>query len=559
MITLRDKIRQRDRLVRAIVQSQLLVSVALLMLAASALVLVPESLGEFSFFLGIAIVFLLTVVAVLVPWSAANKGWAILLPVFDIVAIVEIREGAPQLGVGLFLVFPVIWMARNFRLPGAIGGAGLASVLLWLAWSSGGEPLSVSDFGGLVLLPVTLSFIAVTTYATARRSASQRALLRQQAGVTDVAFARARDQKRYLEEILNAVEFGVVAFDKSGKVTLLNDAHRQSLTDFAAPRSALIHPVAYQADRVTTYPPDSHPFARALTGQAFENLTLWVGEPGAHRVAFSVTSRGLTTPEGSPDGGVMVLRNVTTELDAVQARDDLIASVSHELRTPLTSILGYLELALDDDGLDAGTQHMVDVAYRNSQRLLSLVADLLLAASDADTTLPLTFEPCDIGELVELAVDDARAVANSSGVVLRSEVSGAARTNADPLRIRQVIDNLLSNAIKYNTLNGSVNVNVTSVANAIRVSVTDTGVGLSEAERTHLFDRFYRTESARRSRVHGTGLGIGIARDIVRQHGGEIHVSSEPGVGSTFTMTLPSVRELGVLSIGRARNEGEQK
>ena len=539
----RDRGRQRDRLVRSIAQSQLVTSAVVLLLAVLSIVTAPETLNSPLFYSGLAIMFVVTGLAVIVPWSINNKHWAVGLPILDIIAIVIIREGAPDSGVVLFLVFPVIWMARNFRLSGAICSVALATFLLWSLWLIGGDPIS-ENLNELVLLPITLGFIATTTYATTRRTNGQRVLLRSQAAVTEAAFARARAQERTLEEILNAVEFGVVAFDREGSVSVVNEAHRRSLAQFGAPRSAIVHPVAYQYDRVTAYPQESRPFARALSGQEFENMILWVGDPGGPRVAFSVTARHLTTPEGDGDGGVVVLRDVTAELEAIQARDDLIASVSHELRTPLTSILGYLELALDDDALLPETHRMIDIAHRNSERLLSLVTDLLLAASDADKTLPLTLVRCDVAEIAGYALEDQRAVADAVGIRLVSEISSPAVTNADPLRIRQVIDNLLSNAIKYNRPGGTVTLAVKFVANGISVSVTDTGVGLTEDEQAQLFDKFYRTESARQSTVVGSGLGMGIVRDIVRQHGGELAVASSVGRGSTFTMMLPANRRL---------------
>jgi two-component system phosphate regulon sensor histidine kinase PhoR len=197
-------------------------------------------------------------------------------------------------------------------------------------------------------------------------------------------------------------------------------------------------------------------------------------------------------------------------------------------------------LALDDEALDPETHRMIDIAHRNSERLLSLVTDLLLAASDADKTLPLTLVSCDVALIAQHALEDQRAVADATGVSVFAEITAPAITNADPLRIRQVLDNLLSNAIKYNRPGGSVTVGVSFVPNGIRVSVADTGVGLTDEEQAQLFDKFFRTQSARQSTITGSGLGMGIVRDIVRQHGGELAVASAVGVGSTFTIMLPA-------------------
>jgi len=301
-----------------------------------------------------------------------------------------------------------------------------------------------------------------------------------------------------------------------------------------------VHPVAYQPDRITPYPQDTRPFARALRGQPFDNLTFWVGEPGSRQVAYSVTSRRLQTPAGDDDGGVLVMRDVTAELEAISARDSLIGSVSHELRTPLTSILGYLELAMDDPELDEETRHMIEVSYRNAERLVALVTDLLLAASEASSTLPVTLESCDVTEIVEQAIDGQLPAASEREIVMDVALIPNLVAPADPLRMRQVIDNLLSNAIKYNRPGGKIKVRMRRREREVSISITDTGLGIAPADLAQLFDRFFRTESAKSSKTVGTGLGLGITRDIIRQHGGELTVTSELGTGSTFTITFPT-------------------
>jgi signal transduction histidine kinase len=499
----------------------------------------PTSLSNPLLYAGIALVCLITAVALLFTWNESNRRWAVVLPVVDIVAIVLIRAGEPSLGSGLFLAFPVLWLARNFGLNGAVGGAALSTTLLWTQRLLSGEPLGITDIAALVLLPVTLCFIATTSYVAGLRTRGQRRLLREQANIIEVAFDRARSQELSLDEILNAVSFGVIAFDRHGRVTLTNDAHRRSLSEFGAPRSAIVHPVIYQADRVTPYPPESRPFARALRGQSFDNITYWAGEPGSRQAAYSASSRHLTTAQGEPDGGVLVLRDVTAELEAIKARDSLIGSVSHELRTPLTAILGYLELALDDDRLDDETRRMIDISYRNSERLLVLVTDLLLAASQADKTLPVKPTPTDISDIVEQAVEGQQYAADERSLTLVTEIEPGIIASADPVRIRQVLDNLLSNAVKYNRQGGSIRVSAHAAASTVTVAVSDTGNGISEADLAQLFDRFFRTESARKSAEVGSGLGLSITRDIARQHGGDLTVESSVGVGTTFTMTIP--------------------
>jgi two-component system phosphate regulon sensor histidine kinase PhoR len=532
--------RRRLRRARSIAQSQLVVAAEILFLIALATVVVPDALGDPLFFAGVLLMFLVTAIAILFPWDGYAKGWAMLLPLADILSMGLIREGLPLVGTGLFLVLPVLWLARNFRLIGAISGPLLGSALLWTSWAAHDRTPSTGDLAESLLLPITLAILSTMTYATSRRTEGQRNLLRQQAAVIENAFARARRQERLLDEILNAVEFGVIAFDLDGDVTLTNAAHRRSLEQFGAPRSAVVHPTAYQADRVTPHPEDSRPFARAVAGQAFENIVIWVGDPGDNQAALSVTASALTAPDGEREGGVVVVRNVTTELEAIRTRDDLVGSVSHELNTPLTSIIGYLELALDDGTLSDETRRMIDIAHRNAGRMLGLVTDLLRAGTGPDASLSMEFERCDIVEIVRSSIDAQRLVADARGITVSEVFPPSAPTNADPLRIRQVVDNLLTNAIKYNRDAGSIVTTVEVGEGTISLKVADTGHGISKIEQSRLFDRFYRTESARRSSTTGTGLGLSITREIVRQHGGQLLVESEPGVGSVFEMRLPA-------------------
>ncbi len=503
----------------------------------------PDAFQEPLFFVSLLLVFVLTGVALITDWTPSRKPWAAVLPVLDILAIVGIREAQPQLGAGLLLVLPVIWLARNYGFVGAVGGVVLATLAIWVAWPFRGVQISITDFVGLVLLPLTFAFISTTTYATSRRSQSQRALLRQQAALVESALVRARKQERLLKEVLNAVEFGVIAFDDRGRATLRNNAHEQSLREFGAPHSAVIHPVIYEPDGTTVYSDSERPYARALAGEEFENLVYWVGSPGETRAAFSATARQTKNSDGHADGGVVVVRDVTVELEAVRARENLAASVSHELRTPLTSIIGFLELAVDAPELTSETRRMLDIAARNSERMLGLVTDLLQTASDKDGSLTLEISSCDIAELARQAVESSQLAAGQRELTVVTDIDRPAITNADPFRIRQVIDNLLSNAVKYNRTGGSITVAVGFSDDSVRVDVTDTGVGVSEADQVHLFDRFFRAGSARRSDVVGTGLGLGISRDIAKLHGGSLSVTSEVGVGSSFSLILPATTQ----------------
>jgi signal transduction histidine kinase len=488
----------------------------------------------------IGLVFALTVISALVPWDRISRRWGTLMPFANIVVIVLYREAAPGIGAGLLLVLPIIWIARTFGREATIAGTAGAIGFMWLMRAVRGTPLSVSDFSGIVVLPVVLVFVAAAIYIASRRATAQAALVRQHVAMVQSTLEKASRQEEVLNEVLNAVEFGVVAFDRFGIVTLVNRKQRQSLADFGTPTDAVVHSLVYHSDGVTPYTAEDRPLARALSGQAFDNLIIWVGEPGGRRAAQAVSSRILHDAEGQYDGGVIALTDITAELEAIRARDDLIGSVTHELRSPLTSILGYLDLAREDEAMSGETRKMLEVAYANSERLLVLVTDLLKAASDSDKQLTMSFVPSDLAAIARDAVEGHQLMAAEREVDLAFVGDDIARANVDPVRMRQVFDNLITNAIKYNLEWGSVTVEVKVNEQGAIVAVRDTGQGIPEVDLPRIFDRFYRTSSAKTSATVGTGLGLSITREIVHRHGGSLEVSSELGIGTTFRVTVPT-------------------
>jgi len=535
--------RKRGRVASGILSAQLLISGPLLVVIIALLFVnagvysSPVIFGMVFFF------FALTAVSALVPWDSISRFWGAVLPFANLAGILVIRELDPQTGVGLLVVLPIIWIARTFGAKLTIAGVAGTILAMWGTRIVRGAPITWTDFVTFVVVPVLIAFVAGAIYVSSARGRAQAKLLRQHSSMVQGALEKASRQEGLLNELLNAVDFGVIAFDRTGSVTFVNRAQRQYLTDFGTPADAVVHPVIYQTDGVTPYTDEDRPLTRALSGQAFDNLVIWVGEPGERRAAHSVSSRILHDREGEYDGGVLVLTDITKELEAVRARDDLIGSVSHELRSPLTSILGYLDLARDDEQLDEETRRMIDVAYANSERLLVIVTDLLRAASDADQQLAMSFTAGDVAQIARDSVEAHRVLAEEREVELVMEGAESAVAAVDPMRMRQVLDNLITNAIKYNREWGSVTVAVEPGDGGLSVEVRDTGQGIPEADLPRIFDRFYRTKSAKSSATVGTGLGLSITREIVHRHGGHLTVTSELGIGTTFRVTVPTERE----------------
>jgi PAS domain S-box-containing protein len=222
-------------------------------------------------------------------------------------------------------------------------------------------------------------------------------------------------------------------------------------------------------------------------------------------------------------------------------KDELVASVSHELRTPMTSIQGYLDLLLEGAAGELNEEqrrHLLTVS-RNSERLIRVVSDLLFVAQANAGKLDLSLGEVDLGELVLESAESARVPADTRGVRLEVAVDAVPPLQGDRVRLGQLLDNLISNAIKFTPPGGRVTVSVARRNDEAVLEVSDTGMGIPQAEQEHLFERFFRTKSATKRAIQGTGLGLSIVRTIAEGHGGTIGFESAEGEGTTFRVTLP--------------------
>jgi two-component system phosphate regulon sensor histidine kinase PhoR len=536
----------RERVERSVFLSQLLLAAATLLLVAVSVATRPSMFTDPLYFIGLMIVFGTTGLAASVPWRRYPKTYIVLLPLLDILGLALARVAEPNLGVSFLMVFPVIWMATHFGQAGATGSVIFSGVLLWASipvWYLI-EPATAPAYAAqqaplLAVVTIMLAFVSTVTFSSNRRAQAQRVLLTQQAGLFETALQRSRRQEQTLDEIFNTVDFGVVGYDRDARINFMNRAQRMLLSRYGVSDGISLSKIVYREDGVTPFNGPDRPYTRALRGETVDRVTVWVGSPDQQQSAVLVSARPIRDHNGRYDGGVLVTRDVTAEVRAVQARDDLVASVSHELRTPLTSILGYLELALDDETVDPDTRRMLEIASKNSDRLLEIVSGLLTAASASNEGLALALESCDLASLLTEAVESAEPLAAQRSIRFDLGTLPETRVVADAFRLRQVIDNVLSNAIKYNVESGSVTVSLGEKDGCIEVRVADTGRGMSEDEQGNLFDRFYRADSVRGSSVHGTGLGLNISREIMREHGGDLRLESIKGKGTTAIATLP--------------------
>jgi len=226
--------------------------------------------------------------------------------------------------------------------------------------------------------------------------------------------------------------------------------------------------------------------------------------------------------------------SMSARLAATDAqRRRLLSDVSHELRTPLTVIQGNLE-AIIDGIYPADDAHLAPV-LEEARVLGRLVDDLRTLASAEAGALSLEREAVDLGDLVADLVAGFRAQADAAGVTLSVEAREPVVADVDPERLRQVLANLVANALRATPRGGSIGIEVVrDVSGAPVLTVSDTGAGMDRDELDRIFERFYRSAASR-----GSGLGLPIAREIVRAHGGRIEASSQQGAGTTMRVYLP--------------------
>ena len=226
--------------------------------------------------------------------------------------------------------------------------------------------------------------------------------------------------------------------------------------------------------------------------------------------------------------------------DLNQQKDDFVATVSHELRTPVTSILGFVELLIDETDVTHEQHRHLEVIERNALRLRNLVEDLLAVGAGAQGRAVAA--PTDLRALAADVVEELTPSARRRDVTLQLLAGGPVRALVAPNDISRVVTNLVTNAIKFTPAGGLVAVQVAQRADDVVLTVTDTGVGIKRADLDRVFDRFYRSSNASTGKVPGAGLGLTLVRSLVTRNGGTVDLASNGMSGTQATVRLPAVQ-----------------
>jgi len=334
------------------------------------------------------------------------------------------------------------------------------------------------------------------------------------------------EEKSKLEKVLSSIGEGIIAVDRDGRVVHHN---RAALDLLSAPRrSDVAHNIKEQL--------------KQMLGSASEGDERVVRRFKVQDRVIEAVASPIHTEIGASIGAVCLLRDISEAERLEQMRRDYIANISHELRTPLTGIRGMVEPLLDGYiDTEAERQESYKIIYQESLRLEKLIGEMLDLSRLQEGRIKLELEPMEPEGILEAACRRMKARAAEGEVELSVEAEKGLVVMGNEDRILQVLIILLDNALGFTPPGGKVTLSARREGERVALSVSDTGCGIDPADLPYIWERFYKADKSR-MRTSGTGLGLSIAKLVVELMGGEIHVETQPGEGTTFTFTLPEAK-----------------
>ncbi|MFL6068808.1 MAG: ATP-binding protein [Gaiellaceae bacterium] len=342
---------------------------------------------------------------------------------------------------------------------------------------------------------------------------------------------REAEERGQAARVLGSVADGVFLVDAAGTIRLWNRA-AETITRLPAdeilgrPATDVIPAWATLADLIVVSSTPAESGGRATSVPVEINgREIWLSIAGV----------------GFDDGTVYAFRDLTEERHLEQLKTDFIATVSHELRTPIAAVHGAAKTLERRDIVltEESRSDLLAIISEQSERLVAIVNDILLASQVEDHRLTLTTERVDVAELARRAIAAARAHAPKRLTLEVLAPPAVPAVAADADKLAQVFANLVANAVKYSPEGGRIELRLEPRETDVCITVSDEGLGIPETELDRIFDKFYRVDPNMARGVSGSGLGLYICRELVRRMGGSIAVESEVGTGSKFFVVLP--------------------
>lgn len=348
-------------------------------------------------------------------------------------------------------------------------------------------------------------------------------------------------QRNEQQTILSSMTEGVIAVDSSEKVLFVNNAAMRilSLDDDFTYEGRWIREIIRNSEICSFV-------EQSLVSKKTIELDVTLLKGDVENIQMHGTA--IHVKENEIAGAVIVLNDVTRLKKLETIRRDFVANVSHELKTPLTSVKGSIETIIDG-AIENRSEAMrfLNIARNQTDRLNTIVDDLLtlsrIEQQEEERQIPREIIPLLPVIYSARSACESKIASKNMHVTVRGSDAIIASVNSSLLE--QAVVNLVDNAIKYSDPDKSITIALGQVNDSITISVTDQGIGISKEHLARLFERFYRVDKARSSSQGGTGLGLSIVKHIIHLHDGSVFVTSQLGVGSTFTITLPSLSTTG--------------
>lgn len=352
---------------------------------------------------------------------------------------------------------------------------------------------------------------------------------------------QSESERRRLDSVLSHMTDGVIATDRHGNVSIINQMAQDFLNIKAD--DAINKPISqilglgeeYTSQDLISSQSDMQVM---VNGGANDEMIL--------HASFTLIKR----VTGFVSGAVCVLHDVTEQIKNEDEQRQFVSNVSHELRTPLTSVRAYIEALNEGAWKDPEiAPQFLQVTQDETERMIRMVNDLLVLSRMDRGTTKLELEWVNFTDFVSHLLnrfdmivehDQGEAQSESKRYVIKRDLGNQALwIEIDTDQMMRVIDNIMNNAIKYSPDGGTITIRLQQRQNQVLLSIADQGLGIPRKDLSKIFDRFYRADKARSRAQGGTGLGLAIAKEIVNAHGGKIWADSREGHGSTFYISLP--------------------
>jgi PAS domain S-box-containing protein len=349
-------------------------------------------------------------------------------------------------------------------------------------------------------------------------------------------YSQLEERRAFTEVILNGMADGLLMVDSAGSIVSCNDSAAKLLgwKQDELTSSTVVEVLGLES-------PDQLPFNDLAQGRTRQTEIQCNLRRGRRQLAFQLT-RPTSVDSLSRSMWILVFRDVSQQREMEELRNDFIAMMSHELRTPLTGMKGYLKMLMHRKARDFDMdkiQGLVTIINHQADQLQRLIADLMDAAKLRNEALDIQLQPTDLVPLLYEVSSEEQFRSFALSVVTPT----SAIANVDPEKLTEVLRQLLSNAAKYSIPGGNIELNCKVVQNRsprIEIEVKDEGVGIPAEQLDRVFDMFHRVDNSNARVQYGLGLGLFLSKKILESHGGTIYAASQPGCGSTFTISIPT-------------------